>query len=458
MAQDDRKESLRSFIDAYAAELQATLDEQDSLIDRLSQMQHILAEMLQDAQDARREQAQTMTARLEEFSALESHLAPDETCDASTAEKRVAELETLLAQKEETLRELEAHPTQESTAGDLEAIEEESIRLQARLEDAEIKHQTACLERDQLAAELGELREQLARDAQKHREEEARHATMQEELEALREYSDNAGREKQAIEEKTHVLRLEIERLEAALAQAPTPDHLKALQQHLDEVQSQNAVLQKKLDEELDSGMRAELARQLADALNDVDKARKELNALKQNLEQPQSEEEIAEDEPVQEISIYDIVSQLPQEKKKNLSDLLISANIISPEQLKEAMANQKSQADSTLCGVLLHSGLVDERQLAEIISLHSELPLTTLQVEAVDPDVTALLPDRIAHMYCCVPVKTADDEIEVAMANPTNLQAIEDIERAVGKRVRPVVAVRSEIEAVISKYYWEPD
>ena len=43
-------------------------------------------------------------------------------------------------------------------------------------------------------------------------------------------------------------------------------------------------------------------------------------------------------------------------------------------------------------------------------------------------------------------------------MTNPMNLQAVEDIERVTGKSVKPVVAVRSEIEAAINKYYWEPE
>ena len=74
-----------------------------------------------------------------------------------------------------------------------------------------------------------------------------------------------------------------------------------------------------------------------------------------------------------------------------------------------------------------------------------------------MDAAAAALISERLANQHLCVPVEANEEAITLAMANPLDLVAIEDVERAYGRKVDVVVGTATQIRAAIGKYYWEP-
>ena len=76
----------------------------------------------------------------------------------------------------------------------------------------------------------------------------------------------------------------------------------------------------------------------------------------------------------------------------------------------------------------------------------------------AVNADIAALVPERVAKKYTCIPVRLENERLVLAMANPMDLLAIEDIGLITQKSVDVRVAPHSAVEAAINRYYWEPE
>ncbi|HEO71528.1 MAG TPA: type II secretion system protein GspE, partial [Candidatus Hydrogenedentes bacterium] len=72
----------------------------------------------------------------------------------------------------------------------------------------------------------------------------------------------------------------------------------------------------------------------------------------------------------------------------------------------------------------------------------------------ACDPEAVALISGRLAARHACIPVRAGSGSIALAMANPLDLIAIEDIEHATGQQVRPLIARESEIMDAITRHY----
>ncbi|MCK5862866.1 MAG: hypothetical protein KAH38_10295, partial [Candidatus Hydrogenedentes bacterium] len=213
-------------------------------------------------------------------------------------------------------------------------------------------------------------------------------------------------------------------------------------------------ILQEKLGEELAKGTKAGLAQQLSEALLEADEAREKLRTMERTSENNTSEDI---DPTVTIKEQKDAMQTLSPEKRKNLTDILVTSGAITQEQIQKAQTKQRNQPDATLTGILLSSDMINEEVLAEAISLQSGIPILPISETTIDVKTVQELPERIARMYCCIILNSSSNQLDVAMANPGNLLAIEDIERVTGKQVSPSIALRSEIEEAIEKYYLNP-
>ncbi len=141
---------------------------------------------------------------------------------------------------------------------------------------------------------------------------------------------------------------------------------------------------------------------------------------------------------------------------------LLTKAALLSPEDVAKAGA----QADSTgrpLWEVILDGKLISEEQLAEAIARYTGVPYVRLAVAAIEPQAVARLPEALAAKFACIPVKLEEKAVGhkqalvLAMVNPTDMEALRDLEFSTGLAVQPVVATRSEIEDALGRFY-SPD
>jgi type IV pilus assembly protein PilB len=135
------------------------------------------------------------------------------------------------------------------------------------------------------------------------------------------------------------------------------------------------------------------------------------------------------------------------------LGELLTKASLISQDQLKEALRVQK-ETGGKLGETLIKLGFVSEEDITECLSQQFGVPSINLQHFEIDSSVIKLIPGDVARKYNILPVNKTGATITIAMADPTNVFAMDDIKFMTGYNVEPVVASELGIKAAIDSYY----
>lgn len=135
------------------------------------------------------------------------------------------------------------------------------------------------------------------------------------------------------------------------------------------------------------------------------------------------------------------------------LGDLLISAGVIRPEQLNDALAIQKKTRER-LGDVLINNGIITEQHLIEALQMQLGVDFVDLTAVSIPLELVRFVPRSIAKKYCVVPVKLQKDELYVAMSDPLNFEAQEEIKSASHKQVVPMIATRRAVEQAIATLY----
>ncbi len=137
--------------------------------------------------------------------------------------------------------------------------------------------------------------------------------------------------------------------------------------------------------------------------------------------------------------------------KKGLLGELLVERGVISAEQLEEALGEQTRTKES-LGRILIQRKLVDEGQIVATLAAQIGLQFVDLLEVAIDPMASATLPSSLSHRYQALPIAWDGSVLVVAMADPSNMVAIDDIRSVTGADIRVVVATRGAIESVLSR------
>ena len=135
------------------------------------------------------------------------------------------------------------------------------------------------------------------------------------------------------------------------------------------------------------------------------------------------------------------------------LGELLVRNQMISDSQLANAISEQKKEG-TRLGAALVKLGYVQEHDLASFLSKHYGVPSIDLAEFDIDPAVVALVPAEVAQKYQLMPINRAGATLIVAMADPSNIFAIDDIKFMTGFNVEVVVAAEAAIKAAIDKFY----
>jgi type IV pilus assembly protein PilB len=135
------------------------------------------------------------------------------------------------------------------------------------------------------------------------------------------------------------------------------------------------------------------------------------------------------------------------------LGQILIASNIISEDQLKEALNLQRREG-GRLGTNLVKLGYITEEKLVTFLSRQYGVPAVILSDYKIDPSVLKLIPVDIARKYLVIPVARVGATLTVAMADPSNVFAIDDVKFMTGYNVEVVVASESSILNAISTYY----
>jgi type IV pilus assembly protein PilB len=138
--------------------------------------------------------------------------------------------------------------------------------------------------------------------------------------------------------------------------------------------------------------------------------------------------------------------------KAKKLGEILIEQGLITQEGLERALA-QQSRVEQPLGRILIDLGLVKEADLVAALAKQIGFRFVDLSTITIDATAASLVPEHVARRYRALPIGYEESKLVVAMADPANLFAMDDIRTITGMDVQPIVATVGDIEAAIRKY-----
>lgn len=138
---------------------------------------------------------------------------------------------------------------------------------------------------------------------------------------------------------------------------------------------------------------------------------------------------------------------------KKRLPDMLLEQNLVTREQLQECI-NQHRQTGQSLPSLLVQNEYLSEEDL--VITLSEQLGIPHIRVAhySIPKEVLSEVPETLARQYQMLPVSVTGDVLTLAMADPLNIMALDDLRMLTSYEIEPVVAVASELAGAINKHY----
>src|SRR2546423_7283322 len=135
------------------------------------------------------------------------------------------------------------------------------------------------------------------------------------------------------------------------------------------------------------------------------------------------------------------------------LGEILVRENLISPQHLRQALDYQREHG-GRLGFNLVKLGLVSDDTITAILSRQYGIPSVNLDLFDIDDGVLRLIPQEVAQKYSVLPLSRVGATLTLAMVDPTNVFAMDDIKFMTGLNVEPVVVAEASIQQAISKYY----
>ncbi|MBC7107060.1 MAG: type II secretion system protein GspE, partial [Firmicutes bacterium] len=138
---------------------------------------------------------------------------------------------------------------------------------------------------------------------------------------------------------------------------------------------------------------------------------------------------------------------------RPRLGELLVKAGVLSREQLAAALEKQK-QTGLRLGELLIREGLLTEEQLARVLQEQLGVKAADLSRAYIDPRAVRLVPEALARRHGLVPLRVEDDHLVVAMRDPLDYFALEDVRLVAGMPVRPLIATGSAVQEALDRAY----
>src|SRR6266404_3625705 len=135
------------------------------------------------------------------------------------------------------------------------------------------------------------------------------------------------------------------------------------------------------------------------------------------------------------------------------IGELLLKEKRITPDQLQQALNHQKANGGK-LGYNLVKMGFVKDEEITALLSKQYGVPSINLTQFEIDIAVIRLIPVDTAHKYQIIPLSRAGATLTIAMTDPTNVFAMDDIKFMTGYNVEPVVASETAVTEAIQKYY----
>ncbi len=135
------------------------------------------------------------------------------------------------------------------------------------------------------------------------------------------------------------------------------------------------------------------------------------------------------------------------------LGEILVRENLVTPQQLREALDYQRASG-GRLGSNLVKLGMISDDVITAVLSRQYGVPSINLDLFQIDDDVIRLISQEVALKYTILPISKVGATLTLAMADPTNVFAMDDIKFMTGLNVEPVIASEASIQMAIGKYY----
>lgn len=137
---------------------------------------------------------------------------------------------------------------------------------------------------------------------------------------------------------------------------------------------------------------------------------------------------------------------------RKRLGDLLVESGVVTAEQINHALANKNR--DEKLGDFLIKENIMTEQQLIEVLEFQLGIPHVSLNQFPIDPELLQLVPVELAKRSNLIPLRKDRNKLFIAMADPMDYFAIEEVRMATGCQIETSIAAKDDLYRTITKYY----
>ncbi|HQX53947.1 MAG TPA: ATPase, T2SS/T4P/T4SS family [Planctomycetaceae bacterium] len=139
---------------------------------------------------------------------------------------------------------------------------------------------------------------------------------------------------------------------------------------------------------------------------------------------------------------------------QRKLGQILVDFGYINDDQLWDILEDQKQSPGTVIGQVAVRMGLVTQAQVTEALAEQWGMPVVNLEETNIQSNVLELVPQTMAEIYKIMPVSLKNNVLTVAMADPQNVAALDDLRNFLGHEIRGAVSSAPEVEAAIARYY----
>lgn len=140
---------------------------------------------------------------------------------------------------------------------------------------------------------------------------------------------------------------------------------------------------------------------------------------------------------------------------KERLTNLLVLNKVLTQKQLDEALKVQKEKKER-ISNILIRLGYISRENMLEVLSAELGIPAIHLSRYKIQAEAIAIVPKKIAELHTLIPVSRVGNTLSIAMADPMNVNALDDVRRVTSMEVRTLVANDNDIREAIGQYYGE--
>lgn len=137
----------------------------------------------------------------------------------------------------------------------------------------------------------------------------------------------------------------------------------------------------------------------------------------------------------------------------KKLGELLVEHKVITTDQLEKSLIVQQGKG-GLLGEILVSLGFCNEEAIAQVLTVQYGFPFLPLSNYEVDTEILKIIPENVARQFVLIPIDRVGNTLTVAMSNPLNQQAIEDLEMMTECDILVFVSTTTEIRKAIDRYY----